>query len=374
MSGKVNKQVIEEASNWFVDFRVGDTDASRAKEFHEWLRRSPDHIQAYLDIAMAYAELSPPSPTGEIDFQALVDYARSTEENNIVPLALPASGLPAAKVQSGMSPRASGPRTRALAMAASFLLAITLALGSWFYMERGTYSTGIGEQRSLILADGSTVELNARSRIRVRYLDDERRIDLIEGQALFQVAKNAHRPFIVRVNDTQVRAVGTQFDVYRKDTGTVVTVVEGKVSVDVAASAEVPSPRPLPEEVLRQAPPTAPLRVTAEGRRGEVFLAAGEQLIIRHEAVIKPQAVNPATTTAWTRRQLIFEDASLPEVAEEFNRYSARPIIVEAGAIDSFHVSGTYSSANQESLLRFLRAQPGIKVIETDAEIRIARD
>jgi transmembrane sensor len=61
-------------------------------------------------------------------------------------------------------------------MGASFLLVVTLAIASWFYIERGTYTTGIGEQRSLILADGSTVELNARSRIRVRYMEHERRI------------------------------------------------------------------------------------------------------------------------------------------------------------------------------------------------------
>src|SRR5690606_26847429 len=88
-----------------------------------------------------------------------------------------------------------------------------------------------GEQRTVTLADGSVIELNARSRIKVRYADRERAIDLLQGQALFRVAKDPTKPFIVASGGTYVRAVGTQFDVYKKSVGTVVTVVEGRVAV-----------------------------------------------------------------------------------------------------------------------------------------------
>lgn len=351
MNGKVNQQVIEEASTWFVDFRVGDVDGHRRQEFHEWLRRSPEHIQAYLDIAMAYAELPAPGGAGEIDIQALVDEARSSAGANVVAMASLTAASSAHENQPSRRRPASTARTRVFAIAASILLSVTLAFAGWLYRERDTYATGIGEQRSLILADGSTVELNSRSRIRVRYLEHERRIELLEGQALFEVAKNKQRPFIVDTGDTQIRAVGTQFDVYRKNGGTVVTVVEGKVAVGTARSA-VPAS----------------------------LLAAGEQLTIGSapdvavtgiRVAVVPKQVDISTATAWKQRQLVFEDASLAEVAEEFNRYSARPIIVEAGAADSFHISGTYSSTHHESLLRFLRVQSGIKLIETDRDIRI---
>lgn len=358
MNTATNRQIIEEASNWFVDFRVGDIDASSRQQFHDWLRRSPDHIQAYLDIAMTYAELPAPDPNGNIEVSALIDAARASGDANVVSLVPGAHG-------SGVSRQSPSARTtsrRVLAIAASFLLSTVLLSAFYFvYFQLGTYSTDIGEQRSLILADGSTVELNSRSRIRVRYADDERRVELLQGQALFQVAKNKERPFIVRTGDAEVRAVGTQFDVYRTSTGTVITVVEGKVSVDFAGSAETPAPETT-EKILREARPPSP-----------VFLAAGEQLTVGGQPVPKPHPVNPSTVTAWTQRQLIFESASLSEVAEEFNRYSARPIIVEVQALENFHVSGTYSSSNPESLLRFLRVQPGIKLIETDREIRIAR-
>ena len=89
----------------------------------------------------------------------------------------------------------------------------------------------MGEQRSIQFEDGSTVDLNSRSKIRVKYSKQERDVELIEGQALFHVAHDTSRPFIVAVGATRVRAVGTQFDVYKKSNGTVVTVVEGRVAV-----------------------------------------------------------------------------------------------------------------------------------------------
>lgn len=355
----LNRQIIDEAASWFVEFRAGDIDTQARKEFHQWLRRSPDHIQAYLDIAATYAEL--PAPNGELDVQALIDAARPSPDPNVVPLELPFLEVPGSVVSgiSGLTRSARTRSSRALAIAASFLLATT-AIGTWLYIARDTYTTSIGEHRSLTLADGSTVELNSRSRIRIRYTDDERRIVLLDGQALFQVAKNARRPFIVHVNDTQVRAVGTQFDVYRKPSATIVTVIEGRVAILPTSNTETAG-----------AAPSAPVTAAAPSA---IFLGAGEQLTVGPKTAPKPHAINPNTATAWTQRQLIFENASLNEVAEEFNRYSARTIIVETGNFDTFHISGTYSSTNPESLLRFLRVQPGIKLVESDSEIRIARE
>src|SRR5258708_14766281 len=101
------------------------------------------------------------------------------------------------------------------------------------------YITALGEQRSIQFADGSTVELNSRSKISVKYSQQESDVDLLEGQAVFHVAHDVSRPFIVAVGATRVRAVGTQFDVYKKSNGTVVTVVEGRVAV---YSTQVPLP------------------------------------------------------------------------------------------------------------------------------------
>jgi transmembrane sensor len=207
-----------------------------------------------------------------------------------------------------------------------------------------TYSTDIGEQRSISLADGSTVDLNSQSRIRVRYSEAERAVDLLEGEALFHVAKDRTRPFTVRSNTAQVRAVGTQFDVYRKRSETLISVVEGRVAV--------PNP-------------------TARPSGGDIYLGAGEQLRVTHDATNKPEHPNIVNATAWRQRQLVFESASLAEVAEEFNRYNARHLVIENPEVCAFHISGIFSSTDPSSLVRFLRQRPGVLVSETPGEIRV---
>jgi transmembrane sensor len=346
-----NRQILEEASVWFVDFRVGDVDAQARESFRHWLQRSPEHIRAYLEIAGTYAVLPDPSPGGTLDVQALIEYARSGGDRNIVPLDPVPGRQPRATRSAAMRER-RGPASLAVAIAASILVVSIAGLSAWFYTQRGTYSTLVGEQRSLTLSDGSTVELNSHSKIRVRYSQSERHIDLLEGQALFHVAQNKEQPFIVRVGATQVRAVGTQFDVYRRPGRTVVTVVEGRVAVVANAAAEE---RGRPPEYI-------PL------------LAAGEQITVTPRSIEKPVRANVAAAMAWTAHQLIFDGTPLAEVAEEFNRYNSRRLVVDEQALRDFHVSGTYSSTNADSLLRFLRVQPGIKLTETEREIRVTRD
>src|SRR5690606_1132157 len=157
------------------------------------------------------------------DIEEWVARARASTTENVIAL------TPAA--QPAPSEKKRGRRTSLLALAASILLMLTAAATTWLYLQRGVYSTAIGEHRSLALADGSTVDLNSRTRIRVRYDERERRIELVEGQALFGVAKDAARPFVVESNGTRIRAVGTQFDVYKRRSGTRVTVIEGTVAV-----------------------------------------------------------------------------------------------------------------------------------------------
>ena len=126
------------------------------------------------------------------------------------------------------------------------MLVLVIAGAIWWQAEHfPIYATEIGERRSITLADGSTVDLNARSRVRIEFSKKERRVDLLDGQALFQVTKDKNRPFIVSSGDATVRAVGTQFDVYRRTNSTTVTVLEGRVAV--YSTAHVESTAPVPE-------------------------------------------------------------------------------------------------------------------------------
>jgi len=137
----------------------------------------------------------------------------------------------------------------------------------------GPLCDDVGEQRSIALADGSIIDLNARSRIRVRLSKDERDVELLQGQALFHVAKDNSRPFVVRSDTTVVRAVGTEFDVYRKKNGTVITVLEGRVVVESPyAATDQLSPRRVKGRV------TLHLRLF-QRRRGMGGTARGRDLL-----------------------------------------------------------------------------------------------
>jgi transmembrane sensor len=209
------------------------------------------------------------------------------------------------------------------------------------------YSTGVGEQRSLTLADGSTVTLDTRTRIRVRFSERERDIDLLEGQALFRVAKNDRQPFVVQSDVATVRAVGTEFDVYRQRAGVRVTVLEGRVAVTSSSF---------------------------EQRRADdaVLVSAGQHVAVLEAAKVTPSAVaDVAAATAWTQRRLIFESTPLSAVVEEFNRYNARRLVIAAPRLASFHVSGVFSSTDPALLVQFLRLQAGIAVRESDQQIDI---
>jgi transmembrane sensor len=406
-SAKLNRQVLEEASEWFVDFRVGDVDAAARERFDEWLRRSPEHIRAYWEIAKSYVELPALTPADKLDVAELIAYAHS--DDNVVPLH-PGVGTRAPHVlcvdndASANTHRANTGWGRELPVRRRFLVAASIAImlaiaGAvvWQTQRYALYTTDIGERRSITLADGSTVDLNARSRLRIEFSDTERRVELLDGQALFQVAKDPRRPFIVRSGETIVRAVGTQFDVYLKDSGTTVTVLEGRVAVYSTAHREAPaaeteqnSPHDtngpdiaqhaLPRASWRDAHvssmstpgslPAPPPGLLDPSGSGAVFLSAGEQVTVTPEAIAVPHRADANVATAWMQRRLIFQGSKLSDVVDEFNRYNRTQLVIEDPRLKDLQISGVYSSTDPASLLRFLRDQ-GVRVTDSDSTVRI---
>ena len=373
--GRHNEQILDEAAEWFVEAREGDLDARARQEFVAWLQRSPDHIRAYLEVAAFWSDLPQLADKDAVDVEALIAYARSGD--NVIPLA---EGGPATRARapdidgSAAATPAPARRTRLArrsfaAAAAISLLAIGLCGGWWLWGGNGqSYATAIGERRSVTLSDGSTIDMNAKSRIRIRFSKQGRDVELLEGQALFTVARDPARPFVVSSADTRVRAVGTQFVVYRRKSGTTVTVLEGKVSV---VDAKAP---PAPVSKSESAVAVAPGRATAGGSAAApVFLEAGQQVLMRGNATPLPQRADLAIATAWTQRQIVFQGTPLTEVVEEFNRYNTRQMVILDPGLASVRVSGIFSSTQSASLLRFLREQVGLTVSERDDRVEISR-
>lgn len=190
------------------------------------------------------------------------------------------------------------------------------------------YDTAVGERRAIALQDGSTVELNTDSRVRVRLSKGERRLTLERGQAMFSVAHVPGRPFLVTAGDTTVRALGTRFSVYRTKDAVRVTLAEGRV--------EVAAPKAW----------TAPVTLNA-GQEVEAGPAAAQG---------RPRPVDVAAATAWTQGRLTFHDTRLADAVAEVNRYSRRRVRLGPGAPADQLVNGAFDAGDTTAFVQGVTA------------------
>jgi transmembrane sensor len=349
MKQQIPHEIIDRASEWFIDMREMDISDDQRQAFTEWLRASPAHVQAYLEIAGAWGDASQVSKEFVVEMGAA---ATNVVRMDPHPQPLSSQALPLRYVKGEGAE--SSRRMRVFALAASLLLIIATTTTWWWQATRYLYTTEIGEQRVLTLDDGSIVRLNSRSKVRVNLTPEERHIELLEGQAHFEVAKDAARPFTVHTDDLTARAVGTQFDVYRRRTGTTVTVVEGRVAVEKRnASADSGA---------------------GAQRKDEVLLAAGEQLTATLAGAVQllPQA-NIAAATGWLQQELIFTGEPLKDVIDEFNRYTRRTIVLDDPTLAAHKINAAFNTTNPQSLLLFLSHMDGVQIDETGDEIHITR-
>lgn len=248
------------------------------------------------------------------------------------------------------------PRLRpSWALAACAIIA-TVALGlvaaasiARWKVNRNTevFATQIGENRSVRLADGSTVTLGGDSRVAVSLHPRERDIHLVRGEAFFTVAKNHRRPFRVVAGRAVVIAVGTQFDVRRDSHQVMVDVVEGRVEV-------MPHWSIVPVAVLHAFRP----------RLASVFVDAGEKTAVNSLEVEPPSQVrDPEEATSWRSGRLVFRMQPLDEVLQRVNRYSSTPIVIADPAIGRLKVTGTVVGGDVAGWVGSLHSALGLAVI-----------
>jgi transmembrane sensor len=346
----LHHELVTQAAEFFVEFRTGGASPTERARFQQWLRASPEHVRAYLDCAAGWSQLPTADLDGRFDLQAVLAAARA-DHDNVVRLDTDRSDV--------LRPRPPR-RIRVWASAGSLaLLLIVLAgTGIWTITQDGlTYKTGVGEQRTIILADGSTVTLNALTTVRVHLSQQAREITLVRGQAYFHDTDGPTRPFIVRAGKSLVRAIGTKFDVDEDEDSNkaVVTVLEGQVAVGGRSFGEIDSiaRRDLLRELARP-----------EERAQAVLVAAGEQVTIHAQNIPAPIPANVTAVTAWMQQRLVFDHTPLSNVAEQFNLYSKRRLVIADPSLRGVALSGEYSATDLDTLIRFLRSQPTLKVVE----------
>lgn len=358
---RINQQVYEEAGDWFVRFRTGTIDEAARREFDQCVRSSPEFLRAYLEMTAVWNEAAGLDAGMRWDTEALIAAARASDDEVIALSSVRARDderdePELASARSGAR-RSAARRWSPWVIGAGLAAAVALVvIGTLYHPGLETFSTATGEQRLVTLADGSTAELNTQSEIEVGYSARERAVRLVRGEALFHVAKNAARPFVVGSGGTRVRAVGTEFDVYARRAATIVSVVEGRVEIELPASAAPQLPGP------------SSGRTGAEAATAHTLLPAGYRLVVTGTGAVQTP-VDPAAAIAWTQQQLVFDSASVASVADEFNRYNARQLIVD-GTLRDVRLSGVFSTNNPMAFVRFLQDRFGAQVTETGSEIR----
>jgi transmembrane sensor len=253
-----------------------------------------------------------------------------------------------------------GSRARII-LAVAITAVASIALGWWMIQQagaaaNGTYGTAIGQQQTIILPDGSSLQLNTDSQVQVRYSDSLRRIRLQRGEALFFVTHELNRPFEVYVADSVVRAVGTAFAVYVEGSKVNITVTKGVVDV-----AEVDHPQ---TSAAGKLPVNAGLRRALgrlEAGQATTFGSGAEHLDVHQLAEAELQR-----RMAWHEGYLIFSGEPLRQVVEQMNRYS--PVTLEIGDPDlaSVAIGGRFRIGDLDAVLDMLHTNFRIRSHQLD--------
>jgi transmembrane sensor len=380
------KRAGAEAADWFARLQAGEMERSERRQFVEWLRESYIHVTEMLRIAQIHGELE------RFEHWTRISTGPKTDDDNIGRLPAhsggdlqephPYSSIPR---PSRLEPRRA--QGRVLAIAAAVVL-IAIAAVILPTIRGQVIETERGERREVVLSDGSVVVVDPETRLRVKYGDEVRRVFLERGRALFRVAKNANRPFMVRADDTTVRALGTAFGVEQQTRGVIVTVAEGKVAVfpaSHAAAAAIPAPgvpgvsAPSPGPQTNTASESGSQGGTAspsprgqvalvpenvQASPGALFLTADQQVTVSSSGATEPvREVDSHRALAWAEGRLIFQNDELGKVVAEFNRYNRVKLTVMDPELAAKPVSGVFNASDPEAFVAFLKSVSAVEIV-----------
>ncbi len=335
--------IEEVASDWLTQRDEGFSIAQK-RDFERWCRADPRHAAAVVRLEAACALLEK-MPLVRAELQPVVEFPVKPR------VAAPAKKFPILR----------------LVVALAAVVALT-ALGWWQWPRTSSssqlYATSTGGYERVVLADGSVVELNANTELRVDLAPAERRVALLRGEAHFTVAHDTSRPFIVSAHGVAVRAVGTAFNVRLAATSVEVLVTEGKVAVSdsAAPSAAVVTPTLLAANERTRIATQPALSITAP--TGSLA-----------PAPVVEQVTSEALREAlsWQERKLVFSETPLRDVVAQFNRRNRTQLLLGDPALAGRPVGGTFAADNVEGFVRLLGGSGSITVERRDETTVILR-
>jgi transmembrane sensor len=319
--------IREHAAEWFLRLHALDLNPAERFAYLQWLKASPAHITEIVHICRLYSVLYP--------MKKQLFFTNEDDVSNVISLA-----------SREQPPQPTRTRTSWHVRVLGVVVAIGLVLVAGTMASRtlreSSIETQASEWRSMTLNDGSFVSVGPRAELRDRFGEQERLLSLSRGGALFQVAKDPSRPFIVEAGLAIVRATGTRFAVDRREHDVIVTVEEGTVLV-----------------------------TDGKGRSGSVSLTAAEQLRVSGAWPPVIRNVDAARELAWSNRRLVFEDDTVAAAAAEFNRLNRVQLIVEP-ALGSEQVRGVFHADDPASFADSIATlRKGVVVRESRDTIRL---
>lgn len=235
------------------------------------------------------------------------------------------------------------PTAAAASIAACIALGVALLPHAGFLTPKAAYTTDIGGRQTVPLSDGTKVELNTGTKLRTAVNTKARAVWLDQGEAYFEVAHDASRPFVVHAGPRTITVLGTKFSVRRDGDHVQVAVIEGRVKVEEAAPAQ----------------PSSPAIIT----RGDIVITEGASTLLAAKSVDRV-----ANELSWRQGLLTFDRATLGDAVSEFNRYNRKKLVVTDPEAAAMRIGGSFEAENVQAFTRLLQRGFGLK-IEDDGDV-----
>lgn len=324
--------IPEQAAEWLLRWHCGDLSIAERFEYLQWLKTSPVHIAETLRMCRLYSWLQNTKlklyVTNEDTFSNVVKLASRERE----------------AIDACNASRANLWKTRFSAGAAALALSAVIGLAAKFAWLDHTLQTQASEWRSVPLSDGSSITAAPFTRLRHDIGNDRRVISLKAGKAVFRVAKDPSRPFLVEAGGVTIRATGTRFGVESTDESVTVTMLEGRVVVTPAEGSEA----------------------EFEG----VPLAEDQQLTVPRSGQPQIAQVDPELETDWTHVNLSDGD-TIGDAVAQFNDYNDIKIVVD-GETSARQMRGRFDAIDPLSFAETVKQSARVAVVrESPERIRI---
>lgn len=328
--------IEQQAADWFTRRMDASWTAQDETALQEWLNRSPAHRDAYRRTEQMWEELSGMKRIAGGSLGVPPPRKPLQHADQLPPRpATPASCKPTAKPGIGRF------LSRILVPLAGVYAAVWVAIGNPIVALQADYRTGNGEVRSFVLADGSKVELGANSALAIVYTAQERRLELLRGEAFFDVVPVTSgtapsRPFVVAADQGSTKALGTQFIVAHRPNGITVTGVEHQIEV---------------ASTVRQAYPA------------KAILAPGQAVDYGDDGLGQMRSVSIEQATAWRRGLMIFDQTTLDDVVAQLNQFHGSHILIQGSDLTQRRISGAFPAKNLSLALQSIAEELNIRVL-----------